>query len=103
MSILLNCTKHSWAHVKAKLGVTTREAQLGLEKGIAYCVQHEVWEAAAASPASHSAMTGSEQLICEALHWRYIRRYCPQLALTAHGMAGGGSRGDISNPEFLQG
>jgi hypothetical protein len=55
-------------------------------------------EAAAAIP----AMTGSEQLNCEALHWRYIRRYRPQLARLAHGMAGGGSRDDFRNPEFVQ-
>ena len=47
-------------------------------------------------------MTGSEQLNCEALHWRYIRRYRPQLARLAHGMAGGGSRDDFRNPEFVQ-
>jgi hypothetical protein len=60
--------------------------------------QQSVREAAEAIP----AMTGRNQLICEELHWRYCRRYYPQLAKMAHGMAGGGSRDDFENPEFVQ-
>jgi hypothetical protein len=69
-----------------------------LETTGADCVLQLVREAAAAIP----AMTAREQLICEELHWRYCRRYRPQLAKIAHGMAGGGSRDDFKNPEFVQ-
>jgi hypothetical protein len=73
---------------------------LDLETTEADCVLQSVREAAAAIP----AMTGRDQLICEELHWRYCRGrgYRPQLAKMAHGMAGGGSRDDFKNPEFVQ-